>query len=175
LMMVPILVLSLAELLEFSTQRQVLVTTGLPLILLPLASFAWARIFDRRHIISYRALHAWSFVLTNLLFWLGLALQVDALVFVGAAVLGAAYAGGQLGWNLGHNDFAKPEQSALYMGVHVSLNGIRGLIAPLLGVVVYRMLAERGMAQHALLLPLLLNVVGALGFVRQNRRRNAAA
>jgi hypothetical protein len=46
----------------------------------------------------------------------------------------AAFAGGKLGWNLGHNDFASDDQSTLYMGIHVTLTGVRGLIAPLAGV-----------------------------------------
>ena len=64
--------------------------------------------------------------------------------------------GGMLGWTLGHNDFAPEEQVADYLGLHVSLTGLRGLVAPLIGVWVYWTLerAGPGLGRWALLLPL---------------------
>ena len=42
-----------------------------------------------------------------------------------------------LAWQLGHNDFARPDQLSAYMGVHVTLTGIRGATAPFLGMFLY--------------------------------------
>ena len=47
---------------------------------------------------------------------------------------GASLGGGALAWNLGHLHFAKPEDAEIYMGIHVFLTGVRGLIAPLAGI-----------------------------------------
>jgi len=58
------------------------------------------------------------------------------------------------------------------MGVHVTLTGLRGGAAPPLGVLAY-MALERwraGLGQYALLLPVALTAMGALGF---NRMRAA--
>ncbi len=56
-------------------------------------------------------------------------------LFAGRSVmLGLQHGGGTLAWNLGHLHFAKREDAELYLGVHVSLTGVRGLIAPFVGV-----------------------------------------
>lgn len=163
------LLLILGEQLKLSAFQQVLLVATLPLVILPLAIGRWARFFDRVHIVEFRATHAWSFVSASLAFLIGSLTGQVWLLVVGSALLGVGYAGGQLGWNLGHNDFARPEQSALYMGVHVTLTGIRGLLAPLLGVAAYRALDSiwAGHGAWMLLLPLLLNISGAISFRRQ--------
>jgi hypothetical protein len=51
--------------------------------------------------------------------------------------MGIARGGGTLAWQLGHNDFARQDQLAAYMGVHVTLTGLRGAIAPFLGILLY--------------------------------------
>ena len=42
-----------------------------------------------------------------------------------------------MAWQLGHNDFARQDQLAAYMGLHVTLTGLRGSIAPFLGIILY--------------------------------------
>jgi len=81
-------------------------------------------------------------------------------------LLGAAYAGANLGWNLGHNDFASLGRTQHYMGVHVTLTGVRGAIAPPVGILFYEGLETlyRGSGKFALALPLLMTTAGALGF-----------
>jgi hypothetical protein len=62
-----------------------------------------------------------------------------ALLTLAAArfVLGVARGGGMIAWNLGHNDFASRRLVAVYMGIHVTLTGIRGAFAPFLGILLY--------------------------------------
>ena len=165
------LLIVFGERLALSPFSQVLLLGTLPLIVLPFAIVLWARYYDRVHIIEFRSVHAWSFVSSSLAFMIGcVGGGLPWLVF-GSAMLGVAYAGGQLGWNLGHNDFARPEQAALYMGVHVTLTGMRGLAAPLVGVALYRGVEELapGHGQWALVVPVLLNFFGALSFIRLRR------
>jgi hypothetical protein len=54
------------------------------------------------------------------------------------------------------------------MGVHVTLTGVRGLIAPPVGIACYELLERfrSGWGTAALLLPIGLVTAGALGFVR---------
>ena len=40
-------------------------------------------------------------------------------------------------WNIGHTRFAPPSQSPRYMGIHQTLQGLRGLTMPFLGVWLY--------------------------------------
>jgi hypothetical protein len=97
------------------------------------------------------------------------------LLWTGAVLLGAAQAGANLGWNLGHNDFASVGRAQHYMGVHVTLTGLRGGVAPPLGVLAYMGLeaSHAGAGEFALLLPLALTFIGLLGFNRMRRRGDA--
>jgi hypothetical protein len=71
--------------------------------------------------------------LTGSVFWIGL----------GRVVFGVARGGGNLAWSLGHNDFAHPERAGLYMGVHATLTGVRGVFAPFVGMLLYLGAAPR--------------------------------
>ncbi len=73
-----------------------------------------------------------------------------------------------IGWNLGHNDFASLGKVQQYMGVNVTLTGLRGLLAPPLSAIAYTLLERRapGAGRLALLLPLGLTLTGAIGFTR---------
>jgi hypothetical protein len=170
------LLIVLGERLALSPFQQVLLVGTLPLLMLPLAIGAWARYFDRVHIIEFRSVHAWSFVAASSAFLIGAVSGGIPWLVLGSVLLGVGYAGGQLGWNLGHNDFSRPEQAALYMGVHVTLTGMRGLAAPLLGVGLYRGAdwLVPGSGHWSLLLPVLLNVTGALSFRRLQRQHRSA-
>jgi hypothetical protein len=89
-----------------------------------------------------------------------------AVLWIGAVLLGAAQAGSNLGWNLGHNDFASVGQAQHYMGVHVTLTGVRGGLAPPAGVLVYMLMEawRPGAGQLSVLLPLAMTAAGAFGF-----------
>ena len=61
------------------------------------------------------------------------------------------------------------------MGVHVTLTGLRGGVAPPLGVLVYMGLeaSHAGAGEFALVLPFVMTFAGALGFNRMRRRADA--
>ncbi len=173
LMVIALLVIILNEQFGFSRMEQMLITTSLPLIGVAVFTPLWARRLDAAHILDYRARQAWSFVLALGLFTIATIASLSWLFWFGAVALGAAFAGGKLGWNLGHNDFASDEQSTLYMGIHVTLTGIRGLIAPLAGVLVYQYLESLGtsLGRWVLLFPFSLTLGGAITFVLLARKR----
>jgi hypothetical protein len=178
LMVIALLVILLNDQFGFAKFEQMLITTSLPLIGVALFTPIWARRLDAAHILDYRARQAWGFVLAIGLFASATILSQAWMFWAGAVALGAAFAGGKLGWNLGHNDFASDEQSTLYMGIHVTLTGIRGLIAPLTGVMVYQWLESLGPGQGrwVLLLPFTLTLGAAITFVAlaRSRRRSIA-
>ncbi len=58
---------------------------------------------------------------------------------VGRLFEGLAQSGGAIAWNIGHLHFAEDDKAELYMGIHVSLTGLRGLIAPFVGTLVYEL------------------------------------
>jgi len=144
----------------------ILITTALADMIMPIAIPLWARLLDRCHVVRFRSIHAWSYVIASLGMLIACVAAQTWLLFVTALITGVADSGGVLAWNLGHNDFAKDHNAGHYMGVHVTLTGIRGLIAPFLGVGIYQML-ERwlpGSGVWTFLPCLILNCCGAIGF-----------
>jgi len=175
LMVIALLVVILTEQLGLPRFQQVLITTSVPLIAVSLMTPFWARRLDRMHVLEYRAVHSWMFVLAMACFAPGAIFGQAWLFWVGALILGSAFAGGKLGWNLGHNDFASDAHSTLYMAIHVTLTGIRGLLAPLVGVGIYQILEsfQPQAGRYVLLFPLTLTLAAAITFVMLARLHRA--
>lgn len=180
LMLTAPLAIVLHEVFHVNYTQGILITTVIPSVLMPMSIPFWSRLIAKCHVIEFRAMHAWSFVTASLLFWLGVMLHQIELVFVASAVTGVANGGGFLAWNLGHHDFAPAHRDSQYMGVHVTLTGIRGIIAPIAGVGLYEWFSALGAAgqsvEHAtaaaqfggswvFAVTFALNMVGGLGFV----------
>ena len=133
----------------------------------------WARYFDRVHVSEFRArqnalwvIGTWVMcggAISLSLFWLA----------VGRFLTSLVNAGGTLAWQLGHNDFAPKEQLSAYMGVHVTLTGVRGAIAPFVGMALYlgwdakgHVPGSTGLGVWLFLLSALLGSVAWRGFTR---------
>jgi hypothetical protein len=171
LMLTAQLVLVFSELMHLTSALQIALLAVVPLITQPIFMPWWARLFDGSHVVRYRSRQGWALVLASLTLCLGVFARSLALLWSGAVLLGAAQAGANLGWNLGHNDFASLGRAQHYMGVHVTLTGLRGGIAPPLGVLAYMGLERwrAGSGQYALLLALAMTTAGAWGFTRMRR------
>ena len=97
----------------------------------------WARWLDRVHVAEFRAKQNVLWVMGFLLMaWGAFTLSLVWLA-AGRILAGVVSAGGSLAWHVGHNDFAPKEQLSAYMAVHVTLTGLRGAIAPFLGMALY--------------------------------------
>ena len=175
LMLTAQLVLLFSERLHLSSGTQIGMLAVVPLITQPVFLPWWARLFDGSHIVRYRSRQGWAIVLASAAMCAGVFSAWLPLLWLGAVLLGAAQAGANLGWNLGHNDFASVGRAQHYMGVHVTLTGLRGGVAPPIGVLAYMGLeaVHRGAGEFALLLPLAMTLTGALGFNRMRRRAEA--
>ncbi|TQV82937.1 MFS transporter [Aliikangiella coralliicola] len=172
LMFMAPLIVYLNEYTELSKSSQILITTAIPLALIPVAVGWWARLLDGNHIFHYRSIHSWGFVLALVAFVVAQLSGIDWLFFIGACCYGIAISGGVIGWNLGHNDFVGNASPMEYMAVHVTLTGVRGLIMPLIGISFYQWLESlhSGYGKYALLLPLSITTTGGLLFVWFNRQ-----
>lgn len=173
LMVLPMLVILVSDQFRLGRMEQVLVTSSIPVLALCLSVGFWAARLDRRHIISYRAVHAWTFVAMILAFAIASIAHLPVLLWLGAVLMGTALGGGQLGWNLGHHDFTSDADSSVYMATHVSLTGVRGLLMPVAAVAFLQTLEslQPGLGAYALLLPLALTLAGSCWFVHLHRRR----
>ncbi len=158
-------------------------TTTIPLLLATATMPRWARHLDQVNIARFRVLHCVSFLLDQLLCWLGAVSGWLSVLTVGRLAQGVARGGAALAWHLGHNDFAARHMVALYMGIHVTLTGIRGAIAPFLGMLLYAGWSEftipltpwtvpawAGMGGHVFLVNMLATVISMLGFLHLARR-----
>ena len=170
-MLTPLLVICLDEVLHASEFVQVAITAALPIIVMPLVLQGWAAFLDRHHIVVYRAAHAWIAVAGSLLLAAAVLAEVPWLLWPGALLMGVSLAAGSLGWSLGHNDFAPRGEETRYMALHVTLTGLRGLLAPPLAIGAYHLLDawRPGTGAWALLLPLALIVIGARRFTAMRR------
>ena len=166
LMVTPLMVVCLDDVLHASELVQVAVTAAVPIIVMPLVIQSWAAFLDRHHVIVYRSVHGWIAVAGSLLLALSVLLQAAWLVWPGALLMGISYAAGSLGWSLGHNDFAPRGEETRYMALHVTLTGLRGLLAPPAGILVYHALRRLGpgLETWSMLLPVGMIAVGAWQF-----------
>ncbi|MBX3355282.1 MAG: MFS transporter [Phycisphaeraceae bacterium] len=153
----------------------ILVRTAIPYVVMPLAIPFWARLLSRRHVIEFRAIHAWTFVAATLTLTAASLMDSLAIYYLASVFLGIGFAGGSLAWNIGHSDFAPPERDAAYMSVHVTLNGLRGLMSPFIAWGLWSWLAPLDLEPGVFLLCSVVNIIGALGFVTMalDRRRRS--
>lgn len=171
------LTLTLADRFGLSAFQSMIVVSTLPYLVIPWAIPFWTRLLARRHVVRFRTLHSWVFVVSQSIVLLAAATRTLELMYIGALFQGIAMAGGSLAWNLGHLDFAPPHRASQYMGVHVTLNGVRGLLAPIAAVSLYNALhAWREGSEHwVFAFSVVLCAIGALGFGRVARAMGARA
>jgi MFS family permease len=127
-----------AERFHFSATALALWLSVVPQILLALGSPTWGRILDRFGIERCRMLM--SVIMTAYLasYFTGLVSGIPLLIIVGGILEGISRGGGQMTWALASTQFApRAEDLPLYNGIHFVLNGIRGLLCPWVGLVLY--------------------------------------
>jgi hypothetical protein len=116
----------------------------------------WGRLFDRIGVLQFRVVNICAWCVGLLFGLLGTLVLVGergdfpgyyvlaVVLFVGRGLLyGLAEGGGKIAWNLGHLHFAKSEEAEVYMGIHVFLTGVRGLVAPLFGMWLWTVIGWR--------------------------------
>ncbi|WP_428388033.1 MFS transporter [Mucisphaera sp.] len=156
----------------------VLLSTSIPMILAVVTMPYWARYLDSVHIARYRARQGWFWTAAQSLSLLGAVLGSLGLIALARVVIGCVRAGGMLAWNLGHNDFADRRLVSIYMGIHVTLTGVRGATAPFIGILLYTGWSTielpmglafpgfAGLGGWYFLISLVLAVVAWIGFAR---------
>ena len=123
--------------LSASYATSITLTMVIPFAVSLLSLPLWARYLDRVHVAQFRARQSILWVLALTLTLIGALLSSILWLAISRFVMGIARGGGTLAWQLGHNDFARADQLSAYMGIHVTLTGVRGAIAPVLGMLLY--------------------------------------
>src|SRR5262249_33670095 len=109
-----------------------------PQLLLALGSPGWGWVLDRIGIVKCRLLIS-VLVTAYLASYFGaVVLGLPALVCAASILQGLSSGGGQLTWSLASSHFAPTaEDVPLYNGIHFVLNGVRGLVLPWVGSVLF--------------------------------------
>lgn len=98
-----------------------------------------ARLFNRLGVV-------WHRVFTSALLGLGMTCWAFAhepwVAVLAAAFTGLGMAGGQIIWIIGSVEFAPREDISTYNGIHTFLTGLRGVIAPAIGVSALELVAN---------------------------------
>ena len=150
--------------------QSIAMTMVIPFAVSVLTLPLWASYLDRVHVAEFRARQSILWILSQLLLWIGALL--GSLWWIGASrfVLGIARGGGSLAWQLGHNDFADQKALSAYMGIHVTLTGVRGATAPFLGMVLYiGFLDYAGIGSALFLVAAILSAISWWGFRRLHK------
>jgi hypothetical protein len=151
MMIMPILTIMVTRELRLSYYHCCNLTDVLPRIMMMGSLFLWANLFDRVGVVRFRVVNACIWVSGALAggvaaviiyysnYQDSLSLFTTAVAFVALSRIahGLGMGGGAIAWTLGHLHFAEPAKAEIYMGTHVFLTGIRGVIAPFLGTFLY--------------------------------------
>jgi hypothetical protein len=154
--------------------ESIALTTVIPFAVSVVTLPLWASYLDRVHVAEFRARQSVLWILSQLLLWVGA--LTGSLWWIGASrlVLGIARGGGSLAWQLGHNDFADQKSLSTYMGIHVTLTGVRGATMPFLGMLLYVGIADLpGIGAQLFLLAAVLSAISWVGFRRLHQRMAA--
>lgn len=169
-------------------QVSIALTTTIPMLLAMATLPTWARYLDRVHINQFRARQGWMWIVDQMGNWIGAATGMLPVIGGARVMQGIVRGGGMLAWNLGHNDFADRRMVALYMGIHVTLTGVRGAIAPYLAITLYRGWNDGalswlglhvpgfgGMGYHVFLVTATMAAMSEIGFRAMCRSGHVAA
>lgn len=113
------------------------ITSAIPWVLATIALPVWARYLDRVHVVHFRLVHGWFWVASQCVYLLGALFMSLPLLAAARVIAGLGRGGAMLAWQLGHNDFASRRLVAQYMGIHITLTGVRGAIVPFLAIAIY--------------------------------------
>jgi hypothetical protein len=171
LMLPPLTVLLLKDQFGLSYLPSILIITVVPRLVQAATIPLWAKLLNRSHVVRFRSIHSWTFIVAGVLFTAGAATDSLALIVAATTLMGFGFGGGNLAWNLGHTDFAPVSETSHYMATHLTLNGIRGIIAPFASVALFQALdaAELPAGVIVYAFALAISTAGASGFVALNR------
>lgn len=138
--------------LHFEATPLALAMGVIPLSLLALCSPLWGRVLDRLGIVMLRVLVAVAMTSYLGLYFLGLAWEWPLLIFLGSVLRGISEAGGQVTWALASVQFAPGlDDVPVYNSIHFTLNGIRGLIMPWVGIMLLALIGSWTVAAACLI------------------------
>jgi type IV secretory pathway TrbD component len=171
----PILVNFMTKELDFTYFQSLSLLQFVPQIMLFASISIWAVYFDRIGVLRFRIYNSFAWACAYVAIAIGLLLYAIAgpqwaavawvFIVLSRISKGLGMGGGAIAWNLGHLHFARPHQTELYMGIHVGLTGLRGLLMPIVGYVCFTW-----MGMYAIIIPVVFAIVSHAMFRRLARQ-----
>ena len=162
LMSIPVMALVMTDYLNVGYGKGTTALTLTPLAVMICAAPLTGRLFDHVRITRFRSVGAGFWALSQLIIFLAVLKGSWPAVLVGFAVQGLGRSMGHIAFNLGHMHFTSPGRSADYMGIHLTLMGIRGFLAPMLGAALLKL---PGVGLGVLVIAAAMHLVAAGGFL----------
>ena len=136
-----VVLLLVSERMELSAFELTLWLTVVPQLVLAVSSPIWGRILDSAGIVRTRLFLALVQTTSLICYWTGIVGYRVELIALGSVFLGMTNGGGQLTWALASTHFAPAtEDVPFYNGIHFVLNGVRGLLLPWVGSLLWVLL-----------------------------------
>lgn len=138
IMMQPIIPIYMVDKLNLSYTNNFLAKGVLSQIGLLLLSPMIGKLHDRMHPFRFISASFALLMVFPILFvfsslWAGEPVVAVVIVFIAYTIFGVAMAGINVAWNMSSIFFAGKDDASMYQSVHVTMTGIRGMIAPILG------------------------------------------
>ena len=171
LMTLPVVPLILTDHLNLSYAHGTTAIVMVPFLVAVMSAPLAGRLFDVMDVTRFRAVNATIWATSRLVLFPAVLCRSWTWMLIAFAMQGLGGAMGGIAYSLAHTQFTHPRKSQLYMGVNLTLQGLRGLTMPFLGIWLYS-LPQIGMS----LLPLAaaIQLVSAMGFMLSARVRPAS-
>lgn len=151
-----------------------LVVAVLPALLMTLSAPAWGRLLDRINPMTGRAIFNGLQCLAFAFYAYGGTTRQIWPFVTGAVLSSVSNGGGIINWLTGSLYFAPADQVPLYNAIHAALTGLRGLIAPALGLYLFSD-AGLGLGSNVFWVASSLSLLGALVMLPQGLNEPIAA
>ncbi len=145
IMMQPIIPIYLVDKLQLSYTTNFLAKGIVSQLGMLLLSPLIGKLHDRTHpfrfiSISFALLMVFPCLIVVSSLWRGEQVVAVGIVFLAYLIFGIAMTGVNIAWNMSSIYFAGDQDASIYQSVHVTMTGIRGLIAPVLGFALLRLI-----------------------------------
>ncbi len=168
----PVVALLLTDVLRVSYSEGATALVLAPMVVMLAAAPLAGRLFDHMVITHFRALTAMLWAVGWLVLCAGIATRSWVMVLVGFGIQGLGSAGTGISFSLGHTPFTSPGNSQVYMGIHLSLQGVRGMTLPFVGIWLYRL---TGMGTAIIALAAGLQIIAIIGYLLSPKPRPVAS
>ncbi len=152
---------------DVSYASAALVLTFIPQVAVVAFTPLFGRLFDRWGLFHFRSVQMSIWVISRMVLAVAVWQVSMPLILVAMTLMGVALAGGRLAWQLGHMHFSDRANDAVYLGIHQSLTGIRGLIMPFTGALLYRYVLD----WHIIWITGIMLACSVVGYARLHRER----